>query len=166
MELPKEKQTTLGLYVTSKEAYNLWKSAPEKVKVLDVRTFDEYIYVGHAPMALNIPGFLQTTVWDEEKKYFTYKMNPDFVNQIKEVFQSDDIILVTCRSGGRSALAANLMAKLGYTNVYNITDGFEGDVETNPESKDFGKRVLNGWKNVDVPWTYDIDLELVKIPAE
>ena len=50
--------------------------------------------------------------------------------------------------------------------MYNITDGFEGDVETNPESKDFGKRVLNGWKNVDVPWTYDIDLELVKIPAE
>ncbi len=41
-ELPKEKQTTLGLYVTSAEAYDMWKADPEKVKILDVRTPEEY----------------------------------------------------------------------------------------------------------------------------
>ena len=166
MELPKEKQTTLGLYVTSKEAYEMWKASPKEVKILDVRTLDEYIYVGHPAMAWSIPGFLQTTVWDHEKQCFTYKMNPDFVNHIKEVFQPNDTILVTCRSGGRSALAANLMATLGYKNVYNITDGFEGDTVNDPESMYHGKRLKNGWINSNVPWTYKVELDLVKVPSE
>ncbi len=55
--LPKEKQTTLELYVTAKEAYDMWKANPDKVKILDVRTQDEYIYIGHAAMAWNIPLF-------------------------------------------------------------------------------------------------------------
>ena len=37
-ELPKEKQTTLGLCLTAKEAYDKWKADPEKVKIFDVRT--------------------------------------------------------------------------------------------------------------------------------
>ena len=37
-ELPKEKQTALGLYVTAHEAYERWQAAPATVKVLDVRT--------------------------------------------------------------------------------------------------------------------------------
>ena len=64
MKLSKEKQTTLGLYVTSKEAYDLWKFNPKKVKILNVRTLDEYINIGHAAMAWNIPAFLQTYDWD------------------------------------------------------------------------------------------------------
>jgi len=166
MELPKEKQTTLGLYVTSKEAYELWKTSPETVKILDVRTLEEYIYVGHAEMAINIPGFLQTYQWDAEKQYFTYKLNPDFVSQLKETFKSDDTILVTCRSGGRSALAVNLMATLGFKNVYNITDGFEGDTVKDVESVYNGKRLKNGWVNAGVPWTFKVDLELMKVPTE
>jgi len=166
MELIKEKQTTLGLYVTSKEAYELWKTSPETIKILDVRTLDEYIYVGHAEMAINIPGFLQTYQWDAEKQYFTYKLNPDFVSQLKETFKSDDTILVTCRSGGRSALAVNLMATLGFKNVYNITDGFEGDTVNDSESLYQGKRLKNGWINAELPWTYEIDVELVKTPSE
>ena len=73
MKLPKEKQTSLGLYVTSKEAYEIWKDTPKKVKILDVRTLDEYINIGHVEMAWNIPGFLQTYNWDAEKKCFHSK---------------------------------------------------------------------------------------------
>ncbi len=40
-ELPKAKQTTLGLYVTAAQAYEMWKAAPETVKVIDVRTPEE-----------------------------------------------------------------------------------------------------------------------------
>ena len=166
MDLPKEKQTNLGLYVTSKEAYDMWKKAPKRIKVLDVRTLDEYINIGHAEMAYNIPAFLQTYQWDPEEKHFSLKLNDDFADKVQEVFQKEDTILVTCRSGGRSALAVNLMGSLGYHSVYNITDGFEGDLVDDRDSEYCGKRLKNGWKNSGLPWTYNIDLNLIKIPKE
>ncbi len=54
-QLPKGKQTTLGLYVTAAQAYEKWKAAPDKVKVIDVRTPEEYAFIGHPEMAWNIP---------------------------------------------------------------------------------------------------------------
>jgi hypothetical protein len=54
-ELPKGKQTSLGFYVTAAQAYEMWKSAPDKTKVIDVRTPEEYAFVGHPEMAWNIP---------------------------------------------------------------------------------------------------------------
>ncbi len=160
-ELPKEKQTTLGLYVTAKEAYVKWEANPDNVKILDVRTPDEYITIGHPDMAWNIPVFLQTYQWDEVKQYFSMKPNPEFMNQVQRVLKKDDVILVTCRSGGRSAMAVNQMAAAGYKNVYNITDGFEGDLVEDTESVYEGQRMKNGWKNSGVPWTYKIDPKLV-----
>ena len=162
--LPKSKQTTLGLYVTSLEAYEMWKTNPEKVKILDVRTLDEYIYIGHAAMAWNVVAFFQTSDWDAEKHHFSMKPNPDFIIQIMEIFNPEDIILVTCRSGGRSALAVNQMAAVGFSRVYNITDGFEGDMVHDQGSLYFQKRMVNGWKNSGVPWTYTLDPKLIVIP--
>ena len=83
--------------------------------------------------------------------------------QVKEVAEPTDTIMVMCRSGGRSAMAVNLLAKAGFTNVYNITDGFEGDKVTNHESINFGKRKKNGWINSDLPWTYSLIEEQVII---
>ena len=54
-KLHKMKQTTLGLYVTAAQAYEMWKAAPDKVKVIDVRTPEEFAFVGHPEMAWNIP---------------------------------------------------------------------------------------------------------------
>ena len=164
-ELPKEKQTTLGLYVTSAEAYEKWKANPEKVKILDVRTPEEYMYIGHAEMAWNIPIFLQTYNWDAEKKHYSMIPNPESMEQIKATFKPDDIILITCRSGGRSAMAVNQLASLGYKNVYNITDGFEGDKVNDPASVYNGQRMVNGWKNSGAPWTYKLDPKLILTPA-
>ena len=65
--LPKEKQTALGLYVTAKEAYEKWKAEPEKVKIFDVRTPEEYLFVGHAEMARNIPIGFVTYQWNADK---------------------------------------------------------------------------------------------------
>jgi rhodanese-related sulfurtransferase len=163
-ELPKEKQTTLGLYVTSAEAYDMWKPDPDKVKILDVRTPEEYIYVGHAPMAWNIPAFDQVYEWDSEKQHFPMKPNPKFMDKITKVFKPDNLILVTCRSGGRSAMATNQMAAAGFKKVYNITDGFEGDKVEDPNSVFFGERMVNGWKNSGLPYTYKIDPKLMLIP--
>ena len=54
--LHKAKQTVLGLYVTAKEAYEKWQADPEKVMIIDVRTPEEYLFVGHPTMAWNIPA--------------------------------------------------------------------------------------------------------------
>lgn len=156
IELPKEKQTTLGLYVTSEEAYEMWKASPEKIKILDVRTQEEYIFVGHADMAWNIPVFSQTYKWDAENKHFPMKPNADFISQVQKIASPMDTILVTCRSGGRSAMAVNYLADAGFKNVFNITDGFEGGIVKNPESVFHGQRMINGWKNYELPWTYEI----------
>ena len=65
--LPKGKQTVLGLYVTAKEAYEKWKAEPDKVKIIDVRTPEEYLFVGHPTMAWKIPVAVQIYEWDHEK---------------------------------------------------------------------------------------------------
>jgi len=165
-ELPKGKQTSLGLYVTAAEAYDKWLAAPDVVKVFDVRTLEEYIYVGHAPMAWNIPLLFQTHEWNAEKGYFAFQPNPDFLSQAKEVAGLEDTIMVMCRSGGRSAMAVNMLADAGFTNVYQITDGMEGDAVKDPLSVFQGQRLKNGWKNSGLPWTYKPDFERIKLKTE
>jgi len=160
----KEKQTTLGLYVTAKEAYEMWKADTAKLKILDVRTTEEYIFLGHASMAWNIPLAVQTHDWDPTKKHFAMKPNPDFVSRVKEQFKITDTILATCRSGGRSAMAVNALAAAGFKNVYTITDGMEGDIIKDPENVFAGQRMMNGWKNSGCPMTYEIDPSLMKLP--
>lgn len=60
-----------------------------------------------------------------------------------------------CRSGDRSAKAADLLAKSGYTNVWSAIEGFEGDKAKDGPNK--GKLTVNGWKNANLPWTYELD---------
>ena len=163
-ELNAKKQTTLGLYVTAAEAFEKWEAAPDKVKVLDVRTPEEHIYVGHPEMAWNIPLAFQTYVWDSETGYFAVDFNPEFVSQVKEWAQPNETLLVMCRSGGRSALAVNALAEAGFTKVFNITDGMEGDLLDDPDSLYHGKRMKNGWKNSGLPWTYEIHPDRVRVP--
>jgi rhodanese-related sulfurtransferase len=133
------------------------------VKILDVRTFEEYLFIGHPAMAWNIPLSFQIYEWDQEKQRFPMKLNPDFIDLVRQIAGSNDIILVTCRSGGRSAMAVNMLAEAGFKNVYNITDGIEGDLVTAPESVFLGQRLFNGWKNSGLPWTYDIAPEKMLI---
>jgi rhodanese-related sulfurtransferase len=90
---------------------------------------------------------------------------PDFVARVEKIAKPGDTLLVMCRSGGRSAMAVNLLAKAGFTNVYNITDGMEGDAVKDPDSVFNGQRLVNGWKNSGLPWTYKIDPERMVLPA-
>jgi len=159
------KQTALGLYVTSKEAYEMWRSKPDEVTLIDVRTPEEFLFIGHAEMAWNIPLAEQSYQWDPEKKQLPMSLLPDFVTRVQSVAKPDDILMVTCRSGGRSAMAVNLLAKAGFKNVYNITDGVEGDAVKDPNSVFNGQRMVNGWKNSGLPWTYKIDPERRVLPA-
>ena len=159
-KLPKAKQTTLGLYVTAAQAYEMWKAAPDKVKVIDVRTPEEYALVGHPEMAWNIPIAFVTYEVKDGKFVHGSRPNSAFVAQVKEIAQPTEVLLVTCRSGGRSAMAVNALAKAGFTHAHNIVDGIEGDLVDDPESVYYGKRMKNGWKN-SAPWVYGVDPEKI-----
>ena len=66
--------------------------------IIDARTQEEYDQ-GHIPGAIMIPEY---EIADRAEKEF-----PD----------KDQLILVYCRSGRRSKIAAEELVKLGYTNV-------------------------------------------------
>lgn len=162
--LAKEKQTVLGQYITAKESYDKWQADPERVKIIDVRTPEEFLFVGHPPMAWKIPAFSQTYIWDSERQRFPMKPLPDFASRVGKIASPDDTVMVMCRSGGRGAMAANMLAQAGYKNVFNIVDGMEGDKVEDPSSVFAGKYLVNGWKNSGCPWTYTLTPERLLLP--
>ena len=164
-QTPAAKRTALGLYVTSAEAYEKWQAAPDEVHLLDVRTPEEFIFVGHPEMAWCIPLGFQSYRWDAEQGHYALDVNQEFVAQVRERFEPGEPLLLMCRSGGRSAMAVNLLAQAGYTDAWNITDGMEGDLVKDPGSSNDGKRMKNGWKNSGLPWTYQVDPERVRLPG-
>jgi rhodanese-related sulfurtransferase len=160
-QVPENKRTSLGHYVTAEEAYEMWRAKPDQVHIIDVRTPEEYVFVGHAAMARNIPLLFVKHQWNADINEFAVEPNPDFIDEAKRQFKPTDTLLVMCRSGDRSAIAVNALAKAGFVNVYNIIDGMEGDKVNDPGCAYHGKRMRNGWKNSGSPWTYDVNPELI-----
>ena len=155
------KHTKLGKYLLATEAYDMWHKAPGKTFVIDVRTVEEYSFLGHPAMAANIPFQLWTGIFDPQKKVYALAPNPHFVDAIKRTYKPGDALLLVCRSGHRSAAAVNVLAEAGFTNVYSVVDGFEGDAIADKGSPHFGQRLKDGWRNSTNPWTTDLDVALV-----
>ena len=162
-KLPKKKITTQGLYLTSNEAYELLQKEGDKSLFVDVRSRAEVNFLGMPTIAdANVP-YMELNEWydwDSKKNTFKMDVNSHFAPHIEKRLQekglskSDKIVLM-CRSGSRSAKAANLLADLGYKNVYTVIDGYEGDKAKSGPQK--GQRVMNGWRNANLPWTYKLD---------
>jgi rhodanese-related sulfurtransferase len=163
-EIPEDKQTVQKLYLTAREAYAKWKADPEHVKIIDVRTPEEYLFVGHPSMAWNVPLKFLAYKWNDEDKKFVMTPNPDFVADVKRITEPTDTLLLTCRSGQRSGPAVNVLAEAGFRSVYSIIDGVEGDKVKDPESVFHGRRLKNGWKNSALPWTCELDPKLMYLP--
>jgi rhodanese-related sulfurtransferase len=159
--LPDIKKTKLGLYIEAKEVPDFIKQHP-KVLFLDLRTPEELLFVG-MPIGVdgNAPfGIMNYNKWDDKKKAFVRFPNPDFLSNFEfwamdKGIEKNDPVLLICRSGDRSALGADFLARHGYTNVWSVVDGFEGDMAKDGPNK--GRRAVNGWKNIGLPWTYDLD---------
>jgi len=164
--LSKKKQTSLGLYMTSTQAYDYMMKNMDDALFLDIRTPAELNYLGATSvMDANVPSdTMDGTAWDDKKNRYVRKHNENFVVDVdvrlkaKGLKKTDTVILI-CRSGKRSAKAVNVLAKAGYTKVYSVVDGYEGDKVKEGENK--GKRMKNGWKNAGLPWTYSMDKDLM-----
>lgn len=87
--------------------------------------------------------------------------NPVFLDRVEARFKPTDTIFAMCRSGGRSAQTVDMLAEAGFSAVYNIIDGFEGDKVDDAGSYYDGKRMRNGWKNSGAPWTYGLNADQV-----
>ena len=160
--VPQKKVSKLGLYLEAKDVPAFLKAHAPKVLFVDVRTIEEVLFVG-SPDGLDGQasfGIMHYDKWDDKKKTFVRNPNPDFLSQFevfaleKGIDKTDPIVLI-CRSGDRSAMSADLLARYGYTNVWSVVDGFEGDMAKDGPNK--GKRAVNGWKNAGLPWSYNVD---------
>ncbi|AXK61660.1 rhodanese-like domain-containing protein [Burkholderia anthina] len=108
--------------------------------LVDVRTAEERKFVGHVPESLHVPWATGTSL----------TRNPRFVRELEAKTGKDAVVLLLCRSGNRSAQAAEAAAKAGFTQVFNVLEGFEGDLD---ERQHRGGR--NGWRHRDLPWAQD-----------
>jgi rhodanese-related sulfurtransferase len=172
-EVPSSNQTTLGLYVTPTEAYEMWEADPDGVTILDVRSFEEYVFAGHPEMAKNVPlAFLKyerPPVAEAPPARtpgvlppgFSVEPNDEFLSEVQSVCGPDETILVLCGSGGRAAKAVDMLAQAGFTKVYNIVNGFEGELVVDPASPEFGRNKDNGWNDVGLPWGRRINPDLM-----
>lgn len=147
--------------LTPKEAYDLL-NANGATKIIDVRTKAEAIFVG-VPIVSNAnnqanSGAQSIYCMLEWQLFPSMQKNDNFVEQLNAMlvqWQSEDNIanearalLFLCRSGVRSKHAADVATQMGCHKSYNITGGFEGDVDEN------GHRAnLSGWKFSGLPWS-------------
>ena len=90
-------QGAVYVNITAEEAKQIMDSEEDYI-ILDVRTQEEY-NEGHIPGAIVIP---HEEIADKAEEVLTDK---------------DQLILVYCRSGRRSKIAAEALAELGYTNI-------------------------------------------------
>ncbi len=161
--IAKQKHTKAGLYLTTKGAFEKLKKEASKTLFIDVRTRGEVAYVGMPTLAdANIPFKFTSKKykWNDKRRSFAMTLNPDFVNDVSIKLQQkglskNDTVFVMCRSGGRSAKAANALTDAGFTQVFSIIDGFEGDSIKSGDNK--GRRSINGWKNHNLPWSFSLD---------
>ncbi len=125
--------------LSSDEAFYALTHDPDAV-LIDVRTNAEWNFVG-VPDLSSIDKDVRLVEWIA---YPTGAANPNFVAEATADLDPATPILLVCRSGARSLAAATALVENGFTNVTNVADGFEGDVDAD------GHR-HGGWKDA-APW--------------
>lgn len=120
-------------------AWQLFSSG--EALLVDVRSGEERKFVGHVPDSLHVAWATGTAL----------TRNPRFVRELEvKVGGKEAVVLLLCRSGKRSALAAEAAAKAGFTQVYNVLEGFEGEIDAQQH-----RGVADGWRFRGLPWAQD-----------
>ena len=155
----------VGNTCTPTAAMTMWQRAPDTVCILDVRTPAEFIFMGHAPMARNIPFKFLTNEWDAKNCKPAMALNPQFLDEVKKFYQPADTLLLMCASGKRGAGAVKLLRASGYTRAYNIEGGFDGQRGKDCSSRGAGKLIKSGWRTSRLVWTMSINPESLYLPG-
>jgi len=152
--LPTYKTTLDGKYLSSQDVYHMVWEEPA-ILFIDVRDPVELAQIGHPEKVdANIPIRIQ----DFDSRAFPQlgqlSLNPGFLDDMKETLllnnkSRHDLIILTCGSGRRSAEAARILSDNGYTNVWHVPDGYDGDHTV-------GYNLSNAWKDAGLPWSMEL----------
>lgn len=157
-------KTDLGLYVTAIEASKYLEANKSSI-LIDVRSPGELKFIGAANrMDIHVPLMLvDPNMYDPKKGGYAMKKNKYAVEEIvfelnNKKVKKDEAIFVTCRSGStRAAPIVNALAKKGYTNVWTLVDGYEGEKAKVGQFK--GERVVDGWLHSGLDWSWEVPEE-------
>lgn len=129
--------------IEPKQAYEVLQKE-EKSFLVDVRTQAEWAFTGVADLS----SINKKTLLVSWLNYPNMQPNQNFVQQLTEkIPDKNSKIFFLCKTGGRSFDAAQNISQLGYTNCFNVINGYEGDLnEKNQRSS------INGWRASGLPW--------------
>ena len=124
--------------VSPVEAWRLVESG--RAVLVDVRSAEERKFVGYVPESIHVAWATGTSL----------TRNPRFLRELEARVPKDAVVLLLCRSGKRSALAAEAAARIGFTGAFNVSEGFEGDLDDRHQR---GQR--GGWRVHGLKWVQD-----------
>lgn len=104
---------------------------------IDIRSEMEHFFVGHPANVVNIP-------WQDAPDF---EINPNFIPEVCHVATKERPVVLICRSGHRSIDAGNCLLEAGFSIVFNVLEGFEGD-----RDEDHHRSSVNGWRFRGLPW--------------
>jgi rhodanese-related sulfurtransferase len=131
--------------LTPTQAWKVLEESPRAV-LIDVRSSMEYLFVGHPRGSVHV-------AWIDEPDWV---VNPHFLTEVRKVMlggigveehRSDAPVLLICRSGKRSLEAGKLLIDSGFKEVYNVAQGFEGELDELHHRSTTG-----GWRFHGLPW--------------
>ena len=139
LEQARQNAVTDGLgHAGSVNPHDAWALTQANAAVLiDVRSAEELKFVGQVPGVAHIAWANGTSL----------TRNPRFVRELEAKAPRNLPVLLLCRSGKRSVLAAEAATKAGMTHVFNVLEGFEGEID---EDQRRGKG--DGWRFRGLPW--------------
>jgi len=123
-------------HLTPKEAAAFLESNPNAV-FIDCRSEWEFLFVGHPLGAILIPWY-EGENWD---------LNPRFLGEVRIAASHNRPVVLICRSGNRSKEAGAFLEENGFTEVYNVLHGFEGELD-----EQHHRSTRNGWRFDGLPW--------------
>lgn len=124
--------------LSPQEAWSLVQAG--QALLVDVRTAEERKFVGHVPGSVHVAWATGTAL----------TRNPRFVRELEGKAAKHDVLLLLCRSGKRSVLAAEAATKAGFTQVFHVLEGFEGELDAAQH-----RGGQDGWRFRGLPWVQD-----------
>lgn len=105
-----------------------------------------------APMEWDLTGLADLSSCNKKALLVAWtdndnQRNAEFEASIRAFADQDTPIIIMCRIGGRSHAACELLAANGFTNLTNMTEGFEGRADEQGHRNSF-----EGWRARGLPW--------------
>jgi len=122
-------------HLTPPQAWRLMRA--DAATLVDVRSPEEWQFVGRVPNALLVPWATGITLARE----------PGFLDALRALVPPERPVMFLCRSGKRSAAAATLATQAGYRLAINVDEGFEGELDEQGRRGNTG-----GWRRHGLPW--------------